>query len=142
MAQVAQWTFRLISRSTTTGWLDWEHGELWLAANGLLCRRRGWSKTIASVGLIQDVLADSSDPGIHERFTAEAIELAVQHGGMWISADTIRTAWLRPGIITGRLSLTLADGQSAKLLWAKSRLTYDALHGALIQWLAGELRLG
>jgi hypothetical protein len=134
-------TFKLISRSTTTGWLDWEHGELWLAPDGLLRRRRGWANTIASVGLMRDLRARTTDAGIQEEFTNESIDLTVQQGGLWIPAETIRAARLRPGIITGRLGLTLADGQLPKLLWAKSRLTYDSLHGALIQWLNGQLRL-
>jgi hypothetical protein len=32
----------LISRSCTTGWLDWVHGELWLLPDGLVRTRIGW----------------------------------------------------------------------------------------------------
>jgi hypothetical protein len=133
-------TFRLISRSTTTGWWDWEHGELWLGSEGLLRRRRGWTNTIASVGLMQDLRARATDPGIQDAFTAAAIELAVQRGGLWIPADTIRRARLRPGIITGRLNLDLAYGRSVKLLWAKSGLTYDSLRDALFRSLGDALQ--
>jgi hypothetical protein len=134
-------TFRLISRSTTAGWWDWMHGELWLGSDGLLRRRRGWLNTTASVGLMQDLQARATDPGIEDAFTAEAIEDAVQHGGLWIAADTIRGARLRPGIITGRLNLELADGRSVKLLWAKSGLTHDSLRDALGRLLGGALQL-
>jgi hypothetical protein len=65
---IAGMTFRLISRSTTTGWLDWEHGELWLALEGVLRRRRGWAKSVASVGLAQDLLATSANPEIRQLF--------------------------------------------------------------------------
>jgi hypothetical protein len=98
---IAEVTFRLISRSTTTGWWDWQHGELWPGSDGLLRRRRGWLNTIASVGLMQDLYARATDPGIQSAFTAEAIERAVQQGGIWIPDGTIRGAQLRGGIITG-----------------------------------------
>lgn len=133
-------TFRLISRSTTTGWWDWEHGELWLGLEGLLRRRRGWLNTIASVGLIQDMHSRGIDPEIHGAFTAETIERAVQQGGLWIPVGTICGARLRPGIITGRLNLTLADGRSVKLLWAKSSLTYESLRDALRRLLRDALQ--
>jgi len=53
----------------------------------------------------------------------------------------IQEARLRPGIITGRLGLTLADGRSVKLLWAKSTLTYDSLHDATSRWLSDRMVL-
>lgn len=134
-------TFRLISRSTTTGWLDWEHGELWLAPDGLLRRRRGWAKSVAGVGLVHDMLATNADPEIRQPFTSGEVDLVVRRGGLWIPAAEIQAARLRPGIITGRLGLTLADGRSVKLLWAKSTLTYDSLHDAISHWLNGRLAL-
>lgn len=90
---------------------------------------------------MQDLRARTSDPGIHEVFTAETIESTVQHGGLWIPAGMLRAARLRPGIMTGRLSLTLAGGRSVKLLWAKSNLTYASLHNALGNWLHDRLSL-
>jgi hypothetical protein len=138
---IAEVTFRLISRSTTMGWWDWEHGELWLGSDGLLRRRRGWPNTIASVGLMHDLHARATDPGIQHAFTAEAIERTVQQGGLWIPDGTIRGARLRAGIITGRLNLTLADGRSLKLLWAKSSLTYDSVHEELGRSLGDALQL-
>ena len=133
--------FRLVSRSTTTGWLDWEHGELWLSSTGLLRRRRGWSQTVASGGLMQDVRARTSDVTIQERFTSAAVKNVIEYGGLWIPADSIQTARLRAGIITGRLSLGVGDGQSIKLLWARSSLTYESLREALSRWLRNQFRL-
>jgi hypothetical protein len=131
----------LISRSTTTGWSDWQHGELWLGPDGLLRRKRGWAKTVASVGLVQDLLASSGDPEFQQPFTSGDLELAVQRGGLWISPGMIQAAKLRPGIITGRLALTVTDGRSVKLLWAKSTLTYDSLRNAMTSWLNDRLVL-
>jgi hypothetical protein len=90
---------------------------------------------------MQDLQARTTDPGIQDAFTAEAIELVVQQGGLWIPAGTIRGARLRPGIITGRLNLTLADGRLVKLLWARSTLTYDSLRDALSRSLGDALQL-
>jgi hypothetical protein len=90
---------------------------------------------------MQDLHARATDPGIQGAFTTEAIERTVQQGGLWIPDGTIRGARLRAGIITGRLNLILADGRSVKLLWAKSRLTYDSLRDALGSLLGDGLRL-
>ncbi len=138
---MAEEPFRLISQSTTTGWLDWEHGELWLSSGGLLCRRRGWSQTLASVGLIQDLQGRTADLAVPKRFTTGAIENVVEHGGLWIPAASIRSARLRRGVITGRLSLVVLDDHSIKLLWARSSLTYESLREALSHWLGGQIRL-
>ena len=36
----------LISRSCTTGWLDWAHGELWVCDDGLLRKSLGLVETV------------------------------------------------------------------------------------------------
>ena len=90
---------------------------------------------------MQDVRARSTDPEIDDEFTAETIESTVQRGGLWIPARMLLAARLRPGVMTGRLSLTLADGRSVKLLWAKWNLTYASLHDALSQWLHDRLSI-
>jgi hypothetical protein len=90
---------------------------------------------------MQDLHASVTDPGIEDAFTAEAIERTVQRGGLWIPAATMRGARLRPGLITGRLNLTLADGRSVKLLWAKSSLTFDSLRDVLSRSLGDGLQL-
>lgn len=138
---MAPLTFRLISRSTTTGWWDWEHGELWLGSRGLLRRRRGWSQTFASSGLVQDVFAHDTDPSMQQRFTEEAIDRIVEQGGRSIPSDAIKAAQLRAGVMTGRLRLELEDGQSIKFLWAKSNLTYGALRTEFTRWLGDVLVL-
>lgn len=73
-------------------------------------------------------------------FTAEAIVRSSKEG-YGFPDGTIRGARLRAGIITGRLNLTLADGRSVRLLWAKSSLTYDLLRDALSRSLGDGLQL-
>ena len=131
---MARHTFRLISRTTTTGWMDFEHGELWLASDGLLRRRRGWLQTLASVGLIQDLLASSTDPLMEQRFTDEIIDRILEQGGWWIPADAIETARLHKGLAVGRLWVALHDDKPAKFLWVSSNLTYNTLCEALGRW--------
>ncbi len=140
-AHVADTTFTLVSSSTTTGWLDWEHGELWLAPSGLLRRKLGWLVTFAGVGLEQDTHAATTDPPVQQRFTTEQVDAAVQGGGLWIPSDEIQTAHLRTGIMTGRLKLTLVNERHVKLLWGKSIVTYESLRQAVSNWLGDGLKL-
>lgn len=123
--------FRLISATTTTGWLDWQHGELWLAGDGLFRRPRGWAATVASDGITHDLHARPADEPIEEEFSEEKLTR-----GLWIPAQSIRTASLRRGITTGRLKLGLANGRSVKLLWVRSVLTHRSVEDALRSWLA------
>lgn len=105
-------TFRLISISCTTGWLDWVHGELWLAGDGILRRRRGWLKTIGSGNamLARDFRRHADDEAPVPNLTDADIDTAVEHGGLWISAPSIREARLRVGLSTGRLGIITVDG--------------------------------
>lgn len=123
--------FRLISATTTTGWLDWQHGELWLAADGMFRRPRGWAATVASDGIAHDLQALPGDEPIEEEISDEDLSK-----GLWIPAQSIRTANLRRGITTGRLKLGLANGSTVKLLWVRSALTHRSVQDALRNWLA------
>ena len=123
--------FRLISGTTTTGWFDWQHGELWLAADGLVRRPRGWAATVAGDGITHDLQARPEDEPIEEEFSEEVLTR-----DLWIPAKSIRTASLRRGITTGRLKLGLANGRNVKLLWVRSVLTYRSIQDALRGWLA------
>jgi len=87
------------------------------------------------------LLADNTDPPMQQQFSYAAIELVTEQGGLWIPAEAIQTARLRAGLMTGRLSLTLDDGRSVKLLWAKSSMTYEALRDGVSRWLRDQLRL-
>ena len=133
--------FRLISLSTTTGWLDWEHGELWVAAEGLLRRRRGWLATAAGDGLDVERMAGATLPVVNREFSTTDMDAISRDGGVWIPADHVKAGRLRSGIITGRASLELTDGRTVKLLWARSALTFDSLKDVLAKWVDGALTL-
>lgn len=90
---------------------------------------------------MQDVRARSGDMTLQERFTTAAVQNVIEQGGLWIPADSIQTARLRAGIMTGRLSLGVGEGQLIKLLWARSSLTYESLREALGHWLHNQFRL-
>ena len=126
--------FRLISLSTTTGWLDWEHGELWLSSDALVRRRRGWLATVAGGGLDPVRMAGAPLPEVHEEFSPSDIATIRQNGGLWLPAEQFTGGRLREGIITGRAQLSLKNGESVKLLWARSRLTFASLRDALAAW--------
>jgi hypothetical protein len=111
--------------------MDWQHGELWLTADGLFRRPRGWAATVASDGIAHDLQARPADEPIEEELSEEELSK-----GLWIPAQSIRTASLRRGIMTGRLKLGLANGSTVKLLWVRSALTYRSIQDALQSWLA------
>lgn len=133
--------FRLISLSATTGWLDWEHGELWLANDGILRRRRGWLATASADGLDPLRMTGAVLPDVQQDFSEPELENVRRSGGLWVPAEQVLSARLRAGILTGRVSLGLADGRFVKLLWARSPVTFDSLQESLGTWVGGRLTL-
>jgi hypothetical protein len=104
----------LISRSCTTGWTDWIHGELWLSPKHLIRRRLGLRQTIAN-GLWRTV--PSSLP--EYEITADQI-LAIQSGhrsNRVVAWSDVVDANLRRGVLCGRLALTMSDGNRRTFLW-------------------------
>ncbi|HET7420764.1 MAG TPA: hypothetical protein VFL27_10310 [Candidatus Dormibacteraeota bacterium] len=124
----------MISLSTTTGWFDWEHGELWLSSDGLVRRRRGWPATVAGGGLDLVRMAGAAIPEVHQELSPSDIATIRQNRGLWLPAEQIAAGRLREGIITGRAQLSLKNGGTVKLLWARSRLTFASLRDALAAW--------
>jgi hypothetical protein len=80
-------------------------------------------------------------PDVHQDFSEPELEGIQRSGGLWIPAEQLLSARLRAGILTGRVSLHLADGRSVKLLWARSSLTFDSLQERLATWVPGALTL-
>ncbi len=104
----------LISRSCTTGWADWIHGELWLSSEHLIRRRLGLRQTIAN-GLWRTVPLSQPDYEITaEQILAVRSEHRTNHVVNW--SDVV-DANLRRGLLNGRLKLTMSDGSRHMFLW-------------------------
>jgi hypothetical protein len=121
---------RLITVSSTTGWTDWIHGELWLFSDGLLRVRTGLRTTIGN-----GVVPVSGDPPTRSFGEEEVVELSNKHHkNYWIASSSILAASLRRGVTTSRLSMHLQDGRGVKLLWLRSDPAESLLRVALIGW--------
>ena len=120
----------MLSASCTTGWLDWIHGELWLADDGLLritldlkqTRKHGAGRTASG-----QMTRSFSDTEIEDLLTRDRRNL-------WVPAKDITAADLRAGRLNGRLSLALADGSKIKLLWLRADHPEQPLQAALKSW--------
>jgi hypothetical protein len=118
----------LISRSCTTGWLDWVHGELWLLPDGLVRSSIGLDGTIAN-SLRSGIGRTVPHPLPH--LPATAIDhkriLAAHRTNKVLPYAHIAAATLFRGLTAHGLTLTMTDGRRHKLLW----LTRDPAHAVL-----------
>ena len=121
----------LVTASCTTGWLDWIHGDLWILPNGLLRIRSDLGTTVA-----HGTSSTVSDHPIKRVFTTEEIDrLLHEHNtNLWVPADTIVSADIHTGLLTGRLALTLRDGRHLKLLWLRADNASEPIQRALASW--------
>ena len=126
----------LLSTRTTTGWLDWMHGELWLFEDGILRVPLGWKKTVVqSIGLS----LKPTNEVIHSFGLADFARLASERRNVWISRDMLVSAELRQTIFIGELKARLVDGRSIHLLWLPREDAFPALRWSLTEWLGDRL---
>jgi hypothetical protein len=127
---------QLLSRSCTTGWVDWVWGELWLTPDGIArlslgregtrkaARRRKKQRGGSTVALgevhAQTMRVEDLEPRI-----------AADPKNRWIPLTDIRGARLRRGILNDRLQVELSTGAKVKLLWLKSDPAFEVLSGLL-----------
>jgi hypothetical protein len=124
-------TGRLISASSTTGWADWIHGNLWLFPHGLLRVRTSLRSTIGD-GIIRTT---ASPPPTRVFAEEEIARLAdARSTNLWIPASSIVSSSFRRGAMTSRLGLKLADGREIKLLWLRRDPAERELRSALEEW--------
>ncbi len=126
----------MISRSCTTGWLDWVWGDLWLTADSVLRISRGMAETRGAAlqrkrrGGGSTVTPESAGGG-----GVSALELEQKVGAdkknRCIQLREIRAARLRRGAFNSRLSVELDDGTRLKLLWLKTDPAFDTLRSLL-----------
>jgi len=127
---------RLISRSSTTGWLDWIHGELWLFDDGLLRLRTDFATTMANgtARTVPDQLrARTFEPGERER------DAAKHRTNFFADWNDVRDAQLRRGVLCGRLRMSMVDGTERKLLWLRGDHADEPLAAKLAERLGGRL---
>jgi hypothetical protein len=117
---------RLLSRSCTTGWLDWVWGDLWLTDDALYRVSRGMAetRTAARARPRGGSTVPDSDAMAPEALDEEVLADAKNRRA---PLTEIRSAKLRRGLLNGRLSLVLDDGTRIKLLWLKSDPAHDIL---------------
>lgn len=135
----AEGTATLISRSCTTGWLDWVHGELWLADDAIMRSRLPLAETLAhGYAGSPTVAAPPSPVPLPPHKTPE--RLANSHRtNKYIPFDQIATAALHRGRMIDRLSVTLRTGTRHKLLWLRADPAFALLREAMARSLPGRL---
>jgi hypothetical protein len=130
-------TAQLLTASSTTGWADWIHGQLWLLPDGILRIRGDFSTTLAH-GHGPTVETPSLQSLNMTR--ADAEKAAQRHRrSLWVPKELIAEAELRTGRMTDSLRLRLHDGTRIKLLWMQNDGAFEPLQQALGGWLGHRL---
>ncbi|MGI5175923.1 hypothetical protein ACQEVZ_06280 [Dactylosporangium sp. CA-152071] len=125
-----------VTRSCTTGWLDWFHGELWLTSTGLMRRRlsleatraHGLGPTVAEPLERADIAAFDLDRLLAEHPTNKVIAFS-----------DVAHARLVRGVTAHGLRLRMVDGRRHKLLWLTRDPAYQVLSTALAATLGQRL---
>jgi hypothetical protein len=113
-----------ISRSCTTGWLDWVHGQLWLLPTGLLRRRMSLAETRANGYDPTVAVPPPRAPVVDFDLTRIAAE---HRTNKVIPFEAVARARLVRGLTTDALRLTLRDTTPHRLLWLTRDPAYDIL---------------
>jgi hypothetical protein len=123
---------RLISRSCTTGWLDWVWGDLWLTDDALFRVSRGMTETRRAAGRRKGG-STVTDTDAVDAMTLERLRdlVSTDRKNRTAMLGEIRSAKLRRGLLNSRLSLVLHDGTRIKLLWLKEDPAHDVLEDLL-----------
>ena len=122
-------TATLISRSCTTSWLDWVHGELWLTDKALIRTRLSLSETLANG--TGDTLAAVAAPVAVPPHLSPELVVAGHPTNRYIALAEIEFAALHRGHVSDRLNLRMRDGGRNKLLWLSADPAYQILREAL-----------
>lgn len=117
-----------LSKSCTTGWLDWVHGELWLLPTGMIRRRLSWSESKAH-GLAPTVGTPLPQARLAE-FDLAALQAAHRTNKV-IHFDDVAQARLAQGSTSDVLRFEMRDGTRHKLLWLSKDPAYSILSSVL-----------
>src|SRR5687768_13514771 len=103
----------LLSLTSTTGWLDWVHGDLWLCPDGILRRSRGRKTTImnARADRMNEFVDATHRPT--RTFTDDEIAAITKADkrNVWIAWNQVSTARLASGPMSHALHIELTDGR-------------------------------
>lgn len=129
---------RLISRSCTTSWSDWNHGDLYLTAEALV--RVRLPVPSAEGRRLRDTVGPT--PRYRDLPSAEEAGplLALDPTNRCIRLAEVASARLHRGILTDRLALTTQDGAHLTLLWLRADPAYDVLAHELPERLGAAFR--
>ncbi len=131
MAENLQTGVRLATTSTT-GWKDWFHGELWLFQSGILRVPIGWLKTVCCVGYIAELRNPKTSTFSPEEFS----RLISRPRNIWIPREGIKSASLSfSPFMAYDLRVQMFDGRSLQLLTLPRSFVYLPLQSALQEWL-------
>jgi hypothetical protein len=123
----------LITRTCTTGWGDWVHGELW-----------SWPSALARVRLpLGHTLGSSAGKpaGPHPtRLSPEEVR-AGHRRNRYLPLDDVARAALHRGVMNDRLGVTMRDGSRHKLLWLRTDSAFEILQERLSAALSDRLTL-
>jgi hypothetical protein len=115
----------LVSRSCTTGWTDWVHGELWLLRDGLVRRRLGLWRT----------LMNGLGPTVAHPLPEHDLDLDAVRGehrtNLVLHWSEVASVDLRRGLITSRLRLTTRGGAVHRLLFFRLDPAYAVLKSVI-----------
>lgn len=129
---------KLIAASCTTGWLDWEHGNLWLAPHGLARIPLGMPTSVAHTFVgVDPAKWRSRAIGVNE--LREVLNSSAR--ALWLDAAEMKAAWLHRGLLNDRLNVRLNDGAFHKLLWVRNSAATQQVEEALRRWLGPRFQL-
>lgn len=128
---------RLLTKSCTTGWLDWIHGELWLLPDGLLRIRSGFMTTLMNGNGTGSGLT-AQDPYRPITYDPETV-LTAHPTNKLIPFAGMATARLHGGVATSGLEVAMTDGTRHKLLWASLDPARRVLRERLLPLLGARL---
>jgi hypothetical protein len=134
----AQDTVALIAASCTTGWADGEHGNLWLAPDGLARVPLGWAVSVVHTFQSVDP-AIWWDAAISRNELAQVLEKSPR--ALWLAATDIEAAAVHRGLLVDRVRVHMKDGSQRKLLWVRHKVGTRRLEVGLRNWLGNRLAL-
>ena len=125
----------LISRSCTTGWSDWIHGELWLTRTALIRSRLSFAETLAN-NSSTSVAEPAGWSDLPEHLRPERVR-AGHRTNRYLPLAEMTEARLERGRLTDRLHVTLSGRTRQTLLWFATDPASGVLDRALRDALGG-----